>query len=334
MKTVTLADIARETGYSVNTISHALNDKSDISDKTKQYIVQTARDMGYIANSAASSLRSGKSKSVAIIVGDISNPHFAILIKEMEHHLREYGYNAFILNTDEDEQLEHDAIVSAISKKVDGILLCPVQKSRRNLTFLQKCKIPYILFGRRFSQDSSGYIICDDFNGGYIAAQHLIDLNHRQILFIHAPLYISSAQERLDGIQKAVAACNECQLKAVEISTMGSIDNVQMILKAHPQCTGIICFSDMIALQVCHVLKLMNRRVPEDVSVIGFDNIVSKFYFPLMLSSVTSSKTNMSVQVVDKLMNIIDSDLAAVPQIVLPTKIVMRESTQKSKEST
>ncbi len=333
MKTVTLSDIARATGYSINTISHALHDKADISDKTKQYIVQTAREMGYIINSAASSLRSGKSKSVAIIVGDISNPHFAIMIKEMERRLREYGYNAFILNTDEDEQLEHDAIVSAISKKVDGILLCPVQKSRKNLMFLQKCKIPYILFGRRFSQDASGYVICDDFNGGYISARHLIDLNHRKILFIHAPLNISSAQERLEGIQKAVAERNGCQLTAVETSIMGSVEDIQMILKAHEQCTGIICFSDMIALQVCHILKLMDKSVPEDVSVIGFDNIVSKFYFPLMLSSVTSSKTSMSTQAVDNLMDIIDCNEAA-PQIVLPTKIVMRESTRKNKEST
>ena len=106
MKKVTLSDIAHETGYSVNTVSHALHDKSDISEETKEIIRQTAKNLGYIGNSSARSLRSGKSKSIAFIVSDISNPYFSIRIKEIENWLRGTGYTVFVLNTDEDEETE------------------------------------------------------------------------------------------------------------------------------------------------------------------------------------------------------------------------------------
>ncbi len=328
MRNVTLADVARETGYSINTVSHALRDKEDISDKTKEYIKQTAKEMGYIVNVSAGSLRSGKSRSVAIIVGDISNPHFSIMIKEMESTLRLYDYTAVILNTDENEELEYSAIVSAISKNVDGIILCPVQKSFKNIDFLNKNGIPYVLFGRRFEGKVSNYVICDDLNGGYSAAEHLIELNHRSLLFINAPLYISSSRDRLEGIKRAVKAYNLPQnALAVEEVSVSDGGSIREILERHADCTGIICFSDLIALEVCHFLKQLGINVPEDASVIGFDNIMSKFMFPMMLSSVTSSKTKMSEKAVEILMDVIDNPHGKSYQLMLPTKVVAREST-------
>ena len=141
MKRVTLADIAKKCGVSVNTVSHALKDKPDISKKTTERIKKTAEKMGYIQNASASFLRSGFSKSIAIIVGDISNPHFSIMIKEMEQAARTEGYTCFVLNTDENEDLEKEAIVAAISKNVDGIVICPTQKSTKNIEFIKKSGI-------------------------------------------------------------------------------------------------------------------------------------------------------------------------------------------------
>ena len=328
MKGITLADIAKATGYSINTVSHALHDKPDISEKTKKLIVKMAEDMGYIANTSASALRSGKSRSVAIIVGDIANPHFSIMIKEMERRLREYNYNSLVLNTEEDEDLEKAAIVSAISKNVDGIILCPVQKTRNNLEFLKKCGVPYLFIGRCFQGDDSGYAVCDDFNGGYVAAQHLLELKHRKLLFIHAPLYISSAHLRLEGVKKAISDAGQGSLKTAQISPTDCAGDIKQILQKNTDCTGIICFSDMIAMQVCHFLKELGRSVPEDASVIGFDNIVSKMLFPLLLTSVTSAKTSMSTTAVDTLMDVIDGKTDSNLQYIHTTRVIKRESTK------
>lgn len=329
MKNVTLSDIARKTGYSVNTVSHALKNKPDISDETKKYIIKVANQMGYIGNLSASALRSGKTMSIAIIVSDISNPHFSIMVKEMETRLREYGYTAFIMNTGEDEALEHAAIVSALSKKTDGIILCPVQKKRDNIDFLEKKEIPYVLFGRRTNNLTSSYVLCDDIHGGFAAAEHLIKLNHREILFLNAPEYISSAKDRLAGIRSAFQAYSipEEHLHISTIGITGKNHNIPKALKVHESCTGIICFSDILALETCHYLKLQGKTVPNDVSVIGFDNIASKYRFPLMLTSVSSSKTKMSIQAVDTLMNIIKGESTTI-RLILHTEVISRESTK------
>lgn len=328
MKNVTLADIARITGYSINTVSHALNNRSDISEKTKRYIAKTAEEIGYIANVNASALRSGKSKSVAIIVGDISNPHFSIMIKEIEERLCEYEYNAIIMNTDEDETKEFTAIKSAISKNVDGIIICPAQKSRANVDFLNKSGMPYILIGRHFDDKSTSYVVCDDVNGGFAAAEYFIKKGHKKILFLNAPLYISSAKERLKGIKKAFESynCNMENLLYKEISTTENTESMLKILEKNRECTAIICFSDLVGMQVCNLLKRENKEIPHDISVMGFDNIASKFMFPLMLTSVTSSKTKMSISAVKGIMGLINGENSSY-QVVLETKVVEREST-------
>lgn len=327
-----MADIAKETGYSINTVSHALNDKPDISQATKQYIRETAQRMGYIRNTSASALRSGKSKSAAIIVGDISNPHFSVMIKEMEAELRKHSYTAFILNTDEDEARERRAIVSAIEKNVDGIILCPVQKTTDNIRYLIKTGISYTLIGRRFAEPDTNYVVCDDQNGGYAAAAYLLDQGHRKLLFINGAAYISSAEERLRGIRQAFAdrgvPGDALAVETVSIAGPGRDMAVARILENHRDVTAVICFSDLIGMEVCRCLRQMGAAVPDAVSVIGFDNIASKFSFPLMLSSVTASKTAMSAQAVRLLMDCIAGNSPPSRQIVLPTRLVLRETTK------
>lgn len=328
---VRLADIAERTGYSVNTVSHALHDKPDISEETKAYIQKTAEEMGYIVNASASSLRSGKTKSVAVIVGDISNPHFSIMIKEIEHALRLEGYTAFIFNTDENEEIERNAIRSAKSKNADGIILCPVQKTTENVDYLETLGIPCVLIGRHFdTQRSAGYVVCDDENSGYLAAEHLILNHHRNILFMNGPSYISSSKERLRGALRAARdyGLDDTAVRCREISVTVHDDTswLSEIFSSNQDCSAVICFSDFLAMEAVWVLRKMGRRIPQDMSVIGFDNIESKFYLPLMLTSITSSKTKMSQSAVKLLMEMLEENLP--PRgIVLPTELIQREST-------
>ena len=119
--TVTLKDVARATGYSANTVSHALAGKSDISAKTKELIRAKAEEMGYVGNAFASSLRSGVSRLVAVIVGDIANPHFSILIKEIEQLLGKKGYTVIVFNTEEKQAAERRAVLAALGQNVAGL---------------------------------------------------------------------------------------------------------------------------------------------------------------------------------------------------------------------
>ena len=296
-KTVTLRDIAEATGFSINTVSHALKEKTDISKETRALIQKTAQDMGYIGNASASFLRSGISKTIAIILGDISNPHFSIMVREIEAYIRGFGYTPFILNTDEDEGNEYDAILSAAQKNVDGIILCPVQKSR---------------------------------DGGYIAAKYLLQLGHRDILFLTAPAHISSSSERLHGFRRAfeeMGAAFRPELVYSGSSQAGGWgDLLSEARKSHPEVTAVLAFSDLIAWESILAFKNMGLRVPEDISVMGFDDIQSRFRFPVLLTTVSSSKRTMATAAAELLLQKIQGE--AKEQIVLKTKLIIRESTR------
>lgn len=321
-KRVTLSDIAKAVGVSVNTVSHALNDKSDISEETKKLIKETADRMGYIRNSSASFMRSGRSKCISVIVGDISNPHFAIVIKEIERVARESGYSVFVLNTNEDESLEKDAIVTSLSNNVDGIILCPVQKTGDNVRYLINSGIPFTLMGRHFEGIDTNYVVCDDRHGGYLAAEHLINKGHRRIAVFNAPLHISSAVERLDGIrqvcdEKGIALTDD-DIYTVSVTNGDHSDIISNAMKTGNDYTGAICFSDIIALEF---LSLAGNR---NIDVISFDDIRSKFVMPVAFASITSLKTKMGHRAFEILMDSINNPNGEKQHIVLRTKIVER----------
>ena len=286
---VTLKKIAEVTGYSINTVSRALRGKNDIKVETRNYIKKVANDYGYVENSIAQSMRLGYTKTISVILGDISNPHFSILMKEIEIALSKEGYSVFLLNTNEDEENEFSAIQTAINKSVDGIIICPTQKSKKNCEYLKKIGIPFILIGRYFKDLDTSYCICDDFKGGYLATKRLLELGHRRILILTGPDYISSAYERFMGYKKALAEykvpLDQNLVMKVPLQCSGECDYSSILNK---DFTAIFAFSDIIAWDVWNFLNSNGKRIPDDISIIGFDHILSRLSLPLSLASISS----------------------------------------------
>ena len=130
---VTLRDITKVTGFTVNTVSRALKGKEDISVGTRRFIQREARRLGYIPNALAASLRSGRTGSISAIIPDISDPLFAILLRDIESRLKEKNFDLFIQNTDENNDLERRAVMASVSKKLDGVIICPCQKDTHTI---------------------------------------------------------------------------------------------------------------------------------------------------------------------------------------------------------
>lgn len=297
-KKVTLKDIALKTGFTINTVARALRDKVEISEQTRRLIQITAKEMGYISNSVAGSLRSGVTRTIAVILGDISNPHFAILVKEIEEAAREKEYSLFIINTDEEYKREERAVHTALSKNVDGIILIPTQERDEDIRLLRANEVPFVLLGRRFERKDVDYVICDDTKGGYLATRHLIEKGHRRILLLDGPAHISSARERKAGYLKALQDSEiPVQSELIQVVSVVSGEcsrTVRRLAEEGIEYTGIFAFSDLIAFEAIYTLQEMGRRVPEDISVVGFDNIQSKILIPFPLTSVAASKREMA----------------------------------------
>ncbi|MDD2534344.1 MAG: LacI family DNA-binding transcriptional regulator [Eubacteriales bacterium] len=303
-KSITLKDLARQTGYSINTISRALRDKDDIGVETREKIKKLAHDLGYVNNALAISLRLGVTKTIAVIFGDISNPHFAILMKEIEIRAREDGYTTILLNTMEDETLELEAIQTALNKNVDGIIICPAQKTTANLDYLQKSGLDFVLIGRR--DDRFSYVICNDELGGFQATQALLAAGHRDILLLHGALYISSARERRAGYLRAFAdaglVVNEKLIREVPVVANGCEAVLAQLDAAGQPYSAIFAFSDMLAWEAWSCLQHRGKIVPGDCSIIGFDHIQSRLNLPFQLTSISTYKGQMSTTAVDILL--------------------------------
>ncbi len=329
---VTLKDIAKKTGFTINTVSRSLKDKVDISAPTRQLIKDTALQMGYINNSIAGSLRSGSTKTIAIILGDISNPLFSILVKDIDMAVRPHGYNTFIINTDENDALELEAIQSALGKNVDGIILCPAQKNEDNVSYLMRTGVPFVLVERYFQNLETDCVVCDDVQGGYLATKHLTEKGHKRILMLVGPTYISSARERLEGYRKALAETgipfDSSLVHEVSITSGNTKKVLQDIMAKETDFTAILAFSDMIAWETIGVLDTIGKRVPEDIAVVGFDNIQAKWPFPVPLTTISPSKDLMVKYAVEILLNRMKNKQPDKhTSKTIPTKLVIREST-------
>lgn len=303
----TLKEIAIKTGFTTNTISRALKNKSDISEKTRKYINEVAKEMRYIPNNIAKSLRSGKTKTIATIVPDISDPLIAIWVKDIETRLRFSGYNTFIINTEEKYENEEEAIILALSKNVDGIILCPTQKKSDDIKLLIHQGTPFVLLGRRFYDINTDYVISDDVKGAFLAVDYLIKKGYKHILFMNGPIYVSSSKERLEGYIKALKdngiSPREELIKEVEITTGNSLKLVNKLIKAGLNFDSAFAFSDLMALEIIYTLQNVKNIKYKNIPVIGFDNIQSRYFYPYPLTTVNYSKRQLAYKVVDILLN-------------------------------
>lgn len=333
-KPVTLKDIAADTGFSITTVSHSLRNMSDISEATKAIVRERAQALGYIGNASASSLRSGVSNTVAVLLGDLSNPHFSFMAKEIETLLRQHGYSAFFMNTNESEEMERNAITLALSRQVDGIIICPAQNkgSTDNLRFILSTHTPCVLIGRHFSDLSVSCVACDDHKGGLLAGRHVLQNGHRSILYVDTPIRNSSATERREGFLQALQEFPDpVRFSVVYFDEAGDYLKALTAPQKNPY-TALIAFNDLIAWDILCRMQVYGLQMPRDISIVGFDNLHSCLPLPFPLTSVSSSKVRMPRKAVEMLMEQIENPNIPVTRLILDVELIDRKTVRKLSE--
>jgi LacI family transcriptional regulator len=302
VKQVTLKDIADALGVSVNTVSCALAGRNSLAPETVRRVKEKAEELGYIPNSIAVSMRTGYTKTIAIILGDIANAYFSIMVKELERRIRQEGYTAIILVTDEDANLEREAIATAISKNVDGIILFPTCRDDRGIQLMRKSDTPFILIGRRLSDAAMDYIVSDDVEGGYLATKFLLEQGRRKIIHFSGPDYVSSSFERKQGYIRAMeeaGAPHKDWIVSGEIILGETADErIAETLKVKKDFEGIFTYSDIIAFRTIRIARTLKIKIP---AIVGYDNIQSKIDFGFDLPSINTHKTLMAEKAADRL---------------------------------
>ena len=326
-KRVTLQDIARRTGVTINTVSRALKNKPDISRQTCERIQQVAREMGYVRNYAASSLRSGRTKTLGLILGEMSNPYYAVVADAVHEAASALGYTLMTLCAREDPEQEMNAVETAMSRQVDGILLFPSRDARAAVRRMRETNTPYVLMSRSLGDDQDDCVMCDEDEGGYLAAKHLIDAGRRKLAYLCGRDIVYSTEHRLQGFHRA---CDEAGIPSAErhIAIAPSLAEVPGILQAwySQGVDGIFVFCDMEAWNAISCLEAAGAGIPREVAVVGYDNIQAKIGFPMPLCTVDPSINEMIDMAMDILRKRIHREALPPQMIRVPARLVCRHS--------
>lgn len=274
----TMRDIAKKAGVSVNTISRALSNRPEISEETKNRILAIAKEMNYLPNETAKALLSGNTKTLGVLISDNVNPFFAKQIRGIEEVARESGYSVFLCNTNEQYTQEIEAITSLRVKRVNGLLITPSLGKYDHIMQLKKDKFPFVLLNRHLDDPEIDCVRNDNQQGAYEGVRCLTQLGHRNILHVTGPQYVSSVYERMRGYQKALeesgVSFNRDLVLNTDLSLEGGYRKVKdSFLKLNPRPTAIFAYSDLLAIGVLKALREMRLKVPEDVALVGYDDI-------------------------------------------------------------
>ena len=322
---VTLKDIAGFCGYTVNTVSRALRNDPKLPEATRTQIQAAARDMGYIRNSPASTLRSGKSHTVAVIVNDLHNLHFCNMLSRMDAALRDAGYSMMILCMQLNEALGEQMIHTAISQSVDGILYFPYHNNRSHIEYMEKNRVPFVLLDRWIQNAVTDNVRCDDIQGGRLAGEHLTRLGHRRFLFLSGVNQSSSQIDRLSGFMEAIRANglsgdNVRIVPGEDVERALAENSIEELL--YPMdYTAIVCFRDEIAYPTIAALMERGYAVPKDFSVISFDHLCGETPYLPRVTSIYAAQEDVATRGVQLLLNRIANPKLPPQVLVLPVRV-------------
>lgn len=311
----------------------------DISKETKALVNETAARMGYKKNLAASYLKTARSMTLGVIVPDICNPVFSYIYKGIECRCREKNYTLMLGISNEDSESEAEMIENMMSRGVDGIFIVPGKDSELDKKrILGETGLPCVVIQRKTAYGTEYFVQSNDYEGGYLAAEHLYSQGHRKFLLVFADMRISSARERYNGFVAYLQGAGH-NSDAVEIlecngTREGAYGAMQRYLENKPDAASlsaraIFCFSDYIACGVYSALEERGIGIPCDVSVVGYDNNEHSDIMSPALTTVDILPKDIGERAAEMMLKVIGGRYAPKDSpIVISPRMVVRKSTK------
>ena len=323
----TIVDVARLAGVTPTTVSRVINNRGYISEKTKKRVQEAMDELGYQPNEIARSLTKQKSNTLGVIVPHISHPYFAKLISNLENEAAKKDYKIILCNSKEKAEKEKQYLDMCKSNRVAGIIICSgnVESNKINTG-----GIPVVLLEKNFEEGKLG-IQCDNYQGGKLATEHLIECGCKKILHLSG---VIDEEMPADNREKAfidVCSKNEIEyfIKKYDIDTynqMNYYDYIKAALNEIEGVDGIFASSDLIAAQVIQVCNEIKIRIPEDIKLVGFDDVdISQLTTPRITTVHQPIKemARLSIGLIDAKYNNIEVN----EKTILSIKLIIREST-------
>jgi len=330
---VRLKDIAQIAGVSVMTVSKALRDEPDVSAATKAKIKLLAQQTGYVPDSSAQGLRTKTTKLFGLVIPAPTNPVYARIVFAVEERAHELGYDLLIAHTLNKPEREDLCLRRLLSRRVDGLFITPVYRFEAEARIYQEItarKIPTVLLGppAPFCKNFPGIEI-EEVVASYNATKHLLNLGHKKIAYLTGPSATPWAHERFEGYRRALREAgievdDRMVFAAGNTIEDGTKATLQMLNEGcHP--TAIQAVSDLVAIGCAETLLAQGLKVPEDISLVGFGNILMAQYYRVPLTTVRQPKFRLGIAAVDAMLNLLRGEPIQTKR--LGAELVERKST-------
>lgn len=335
-KKPTIITISKSTGYSTGTVSRVLNgygNKYRISIETQKKILAKAKEINYQPNQIAKGLRLNKTFTIGLIIPDISNPFFSEIAQIITREAKQHNQTILLLDSEENEDHEQECIAVLLARNVDGILLFPTSNKSKYVEQISNIATPIVLVDRHFNSSNIPYVVSDNFQGAYDATKHLIDNGHKHIFCIQGNVKSSANIERLKGYKKAITdsglSDTHFHIGGDSFTIANGYSETKKIVSAKIKFTAIFTLSNLIAIGAIQALKEKNISIPNDISLITFDDNIFLTITTPPITTIDQPKKDIGKNAISLLISLINKEKIKSTKIKLKTMLNKRESVKK-----
>ena len=330
---VRLKDIAACARVSIMTVSKALRGEKDVSAATRARIQQLAQEMGYVPDSAAQGLRNRTSKMFGVVISSLANPIFNRTVRALEEHAHEAGCEVILCQTLDQPEREQVCIRRLMSRRVDGMFISPVYRIEPDAPVYRELLArgtPVVLLGHPAPFcNAFTSVSTDDLMAGYHTTHHLLSLGHKRIAFLSGRLVAPWAQERLEGYRRALREADLGVDDGLVFNAGSTIEDgvktgLQM-LNENCDATAVQAVNDLVAIGCAETFLGQGLRIPQDISITGFGNILVSEHFRVPLTTIRQPKYRLGVAAMDTMGKLLRRDRTESRR--LPGELVVRQST-------
>lgn len=330
----TIQDVAARAGVSAMTVSRVLNQHPRVAAGTRQRIERAIDELGYVPNALARGLLRGRTRTIGLIVGDVSNPFWTRVVRGVEDVANKNGYTVFVCNSDEAVEKEQQYVKALLSHRVDGLLLAAASNlSRKTLDFLRDKGSPFVLIDREVPGARADVVTGDSFGGAVALTDHLIDLGHRRIAFIGGPGDVSTSADRERGYEDALRRHGITPDRALRVESSYRRDGgyhagrALLAMDRSQRPTAAFAGNNAIAVGVIEALRDARLRVPDDLALVCFDDLeLASALYPFLTVAAQPARTFGTIAAQFLLDRLAGTETQPPRRVVLSPEIIIRAS--------
>ncbi len=327
----TIREVAQRANVAPITVSRVLNNSGYFSQEIKDRVEAAAAELHYVPNMLARSLRSNRTQTLGLVLSDITNPFWTTVARGVEDAASQQGFNVILCNTDEKAAKQAEYLSVLLRKRVDGILLVPARSTPEAVQMIQKQGVQVVVMDRRVPGATVDTVRGSSTQGAYELVAYLLGLGHRRIAMLSGPENVSTAQERVQGGQQAFAMTNQPMAAMTVIYGEFTVDSgyamTQQAVALTPRPTALFAANNFIAIGALKALRALGLRVPEDISVVGFDDLPASLVVEPFLTVAAQPAYAMGQRATELLLQRISAPEATpFQEVSLPTQLIIRQS--------